>query len=228
MVEAASGKRTVQNLLENLSYDFFNLLDSVTIARSRKHITRYYDTKAIGSFPERKTPLSFRPALVKNGAVNYKEIFSKLDELELSIYTPTEFILHSRLPKYAELFDDNKVNTGFTQANRERGIRRLMAINILKRMESSVYSFRLTVARVRASIAAVLDKIYRYTQHRLANAQIETGADIDSTDFDMEEEIFNVGKRCLFRWLIWILSAGATACSVTRSVWMSCLVLCKA
>ena len=58
-----------------------------------------------------------------------------------------------------------------------------------------MYSFRLTVARVRASIAAVLDKIYRYTQHRLANAQIETGADIDSTDFDMEEEIFNVGKK---------------------------------
>lgn len=134
------------------------MLDSVTIARSRKHITRYYDTKAIGSFPERKTPLSFRPALVKNGAVNYKEIFSKLDELELSIYTPTEFILHSRLPKYAELFDDNKVNTGFTQANRERGIRRLMAINILKRMESSVYSFRLTVERVRASICAALQR----------------------------------------------------------------------
>lgn len=188
-------ERTVQNLLENLSYDFFNLLDSVTIARSRKHITRYYDTKAIGSFPERKTPLSFRPALVKNGAVNYKEIFSKLDELELSIYTPTEFILHSRLPKYAELFDDNKVNTGFTQTNRERGIRRLMAINILKRMESSVYSFRLTVARVRASIATVLDKIYRYTQHRLANAQIESGADIDTADFDMEEESFTVGKK---------------------------------
>lgn len=188
-------ERTVQNLLENLSYDFFNLLDSVTIARSRKHITRYYDTKAIGSFPERKTPLSFRPALVKNGAVNYKEIFSKLDELELSIYTPTEFILHSRLPKYAELFDDNKVNTGFTQANRERGIRRLMAINILKRMESSVYSFRLTVERVRASICAALQKIDSFTQHRLANAQVDTGTDFSGADFDMEEESFVVGKK---------------------------------
>lgn len=188
-------ERTVQNLLENLSYDFFNLLDSVTIARSRKHITRYYDTKDIGNFPERKTPLSFRPALVTDGSVNYSEVFAKLDELELSVYTPTEFILNSRQQKYAALFDDNKVNTGFTQTNRERGIRRLMAINILKRMESSVYSFRLTVERVRASITAVLDKIYRYTQHRLANAQIETGADIDSTDFDMEEEIFNVGKK---------------------------------
>lgn len=191
-------ERTVQNLLENLSYDFFNLLDSVTIARSRKHITRYYDTKAIGSFPERKTPLSFRPALVKNGAVNYKEIFSKLDELELSIYTPTEFILHSRLPKYAELFDDNKVNTGFTQANRERGIRRLMAINILKRMESSVYSFRLTVERVRASICAALQKIDSFTQHRLANAQVDTGTDFSGADFDMEEESFVVGKKSAY------------------------------
>ena len=188
-------ERTLQKLLEHLSYDFFTLLDSVTIARSRKHITKYYDTKDIGNFPERKTPLSFRPALVMDGSVNYSEVFAKLDELELSVYTPTEFILNSRQQKYAALFDDNKVNTGFTQTNRERGIRRLMAINILKRMESSVYSFRLTVARVRASIAAVLDKIYRYTQHKLANAQIETGADIDSTDFDMEEEIFNVGKK---------------------------------
>lgn len=188
-------ERTLQKLLEHLSYDFFTLLDSVTIARSRKHITKYYDTKDIGNFPERKTPLSFRPALVTDGSVNYSEVFAKLDELELSVYTPTEFILSSRQQKYAALFDDNKVNTGFTQTNRERGIRRLMAINILKRMESSVYSFRLTVARVRASIATVLDKIYRYTQHRLANAQIETGADIDSTDFDMEEEIFNVGKK---------------------------------
>ena len=188
-------ERTLQKLLEHLSYDFFTLLDSVTIARSRKHITKYYDTKDIGNFPERKMPLSFRPALVTDGSVNYSEVFAKLDELELSVYTPTEFILSSRQQKYAALFDDNKVNTGFTQTNRERGIRRLMAINILKRMESSVYSFRLTVARVRASIAVVLDKIYRYTQHRLANAQIETGADIDSTDFDMEEEIFNVGKK---------------------------------
>lgn len=188
-------ERTLQKLLEHLSYDFFTLLDSVTIARSRKHITKYYDTKDIGNFPERKTLLSFRPALVTDGSVNYSEVFAKLDELELSVYTPTEFILSSRQQKYAALFDDNKVNTGFTQTNRERGIRRLMAINILKRMESSVYSFRLTVARVRASIAVVLDKIYRYTQHRLANAQIETGADIDSTDFDMEEELFNVGKK---------------------------------
>ena len=188
-------ERTLQKLLEHLSYDFFTLLDSVTIARSRKHITKYYDTKDIGNFPERKTPLSFRPALVTDGSVNYSEIFAKLDELELSVYTPTEFILNSRQQKYAALFDDNKVNTGFTQSNRERGIRRLMAINILKRMESSVYSFRLTVERVRASICAALQKIDSFTQHRLANAQVDTGTDFSGADFDMEEESFVVGKK---------------------------------
>lgn len=188
-------ERTLQKLLEHLSYDFFTLLDSVTIARSRKHITKYYDTKDIGNFPERKTPLSFRPALVTDGSVNYSEVFAKLDELELSVYTPTEFILSSRQQKYAALFDDNKVNTGFTQTNRERGIRRLMAINILKRMESSVYSFRLTVERVRASICAALQKIDSFTQHRLANVQVDTGTDFSGADFDMEEESFVVGKK---------------------------------
>lgn len=188
-------ERTLQKLLEHLSYDFFTLLDSVTIARSRKHITKYYDTKGIGNFPERKTPLSFRPALVTDGSVNYSEVFAKLDELELSVYTPTEFILSSRQQKYAALFDDNKVNTGFTQTNRERGIRRLMAINILKRMESSVYSFRLTVERVRASICAALQKIDSFTQHRLANVQVDTGTDFSGADFDMEEESFVVGKK---------------------------------
>lgn len=188
-------ERTAQSLLENLSYDFFTLLDSVTIARSRKHITKYYDTKDIGNFPQRKTPLSLRPALTNNKAVNYKEIFQKLDELELSIYTPTEFIMPSRIAKYSALFEDNKVNTGFTQANRERGIRRLMAINILKRMESSVYSFRLTVERVQVSIAAVLSKIERFSQHKLGSAQIEAVDVFSDADLDMEEENFSVGKK---------------------------------
>lgn len=189
-------ERTAQSLLENLSYDFFTLLDSVTIARSRKHITKYYDTKDIGNFPQRKTPISLRPALTQDAqAVNYKEIFQKLDELELSIYTPTEFILPSRFAKYAALFDDNKVNTGFTQKNRERGIRRLMAINILKRMESSVYSFRLTVQRVQASIETVLNKIERYKQNKLIGTQVETDIALNNIDLDMEEESFGVGKK---------------------------------
>ena len=85
--------RTTTALLSQLDFDFFELLDSVTIARSRKHIQRYYDTSDIGSFPERLAPISVRPKLTDlAGAINYTEVFEQLSMLNLKIYTPTEFI----------------------------------------------------------------------------------------------------------------------------------------
>jgi len=142
-------ERTTENLLKMLDFDFFEVLDSVTIARSRKHIEKYYDTADIGKFPTRLKPISKRPPLTDlKTAINYNEIFEQLMMLSLSIYTPSHYILASKMEKYAELYEDNKVNVGFTQANREQGIRRLTAINLMKRMESSVYSFMLTVQRI--------------------------------------------------------------------------------
>ena len=141
--------RTTESLLKMLDFDFFEVLDSVTIARSRKHIEKYYDTADIGSFPERLKPISLYPPLTDlRSAINYNEIFEQLMLLNLAIYTPSHYILDSKKSKYADLFDDEKVNVGFTQANREQGIRRLMAINLMKRMESSVASFRLTLSRI--------------------------------------------------------------------------------
>ena len=127
--------RTTESLLKMLDFDFFEVLDSVTIARSRKHIEKYYDTADIGSFPERLKPISLYPPLTDlRSAINYNEIFEQLMLLNLAIYTPSHYILDSKKSKYADLFDDEKVNVGFTQANREQGIRRLMAINLTKRM----------------------------------------------------------------------------------------------
>lgn len=188
--------RTVQNLLENLSYDFFNLLDSVTIARSRKHIAKYYDTENIGQFPKRLKPISLRPQLTtSNGDVNYKEIFEKLTDLELTIYTPSHFILPSKLAHYADLYGDNTVNTGFTQANRETGIKHLMATNILKRMESSVYSFNLTVKRVLYRIDSMLDTIDKFMKHQICDIAVNDENPLENTDLDMEDEGFFVGDK---------------------------------
>ena len=129
--------RTTDNLLRMLDFDFFEVLDSVTIARSRKHIEKYYDTASIGKFPERLPPKSHRPHLTDlKDAISYNEIFEQLTQLNLDIYRPSHYILPSRMEKYAELYGDNKVNVGFTQANREQGIRRLMAINLMKRMKA--------------------------------------------------------------------------------------------
>ena len=98
-----------------LDFDFFEVLDSVTIARSRKHIQKFYDTSAIGTFPKRLKPISLQPNLTDiKSAINYNEIFDQLMQLSLTIYTPSHYIQPSKMSKYSELYGDNKVNVGFT------------------------------------------------------------------------------------------------------------------
>ena len=189
--------RTTDNLLKMLDFDFFEVLDSVTIARSRKHIQKYYDTSDIGTFPTRLKPLSLRPNLTDlKEAINYNEIFEQLMLLTLSIYTPTHYILPSKISKYAELFGDNKVNVGFTQANREQGIRRLTAINLMKRMESSVYAFNLTLGRIKDLIENTIKTIDNYDNHSSVNFELTDITDVDEFDSeDQNDDIFSIGKK---------------------------------
>ena len=189
--------RTTERLLKMLDFDFFEVLDSVTIARSRKHIQKYYDTTDIGTFPTRLTPISKRPPLTDlTDAITYNEIFEHLMRLTLSIYTPSHFILPSKMEKYAELYEDNKVNVGFTQANREQGIRRLTAINLMKRMESSVYSFNLTMLRIKDLIANTINTIDTFDKqsgHQLELTDISEVSEFD--DEDQNDDIFSFGKK---------------------------------
>ena len=190
--------RTTDNLLRMLDFDFFEVLDSVTIARSRKHIQKYYDTSEIGTFPTRLIPISRRPKLTDlKAAINYNEIFEQLMLLSLSIYTPTHFILPSRTEKYAEMYEDNKVNTGFTQANREQGIRRLTAINLMKRMESSVFSFNLTLKRIKELIETTIETIDTYDKKSGVNLELTDISNIDEFDDEDQnrDELFAFGKK---------------------------------
>lgn len=190
--------RTTENLLRMLDFDFFEVLDSVTIARSRKHIQKYYDTTEIGTFPTRLKPISLRPPLTNlKEAINYNEIFEQLMQLSLTIYTPTHFILPSKMEKYAELYEDNKVNVGFTQANREQGIRRLTAINLMKRMESSVYSFNLTLKRILGLIDSTIHSIDTYDKTSSVKLELTDVSNIDEFDAEDQngEELFTFGKK---------------------------------
>lgn len=156
--------RTTDKLLEMLDFDFFEVLDSLTIARSRKHITTYYDTTAIGKFPARNKPISIQSALTKIGGVNYHDIADRLTLLNLSVYSPLNYILPSKIELYADKYD-KKVKAGsgtFTQIDRERSLQLLMRINLLKRIESSVNSFRLTVENIHKQITETL----KLTQNR--------------------------------------------------------------
>lgn len=159
-------ERTARAILDSLDFDFFELLDSVTIARSRKHIQTFYDTRDIGQFPERRKPLSFHCRLTERSDVlGFNEIFEQLSLLRLAVYAPISYILPSRLKKYEEIYDTKVGGKGtLRQADRERSLQALMTVNLLKRLESSVESFRLTLQSLRANNETTLAKIAVFNQ----------------------------------------------------------------
>lgn len=186
--------RTTDALLRTLDFDFFELLDSVTIARSRRHIEKYYDTAEIGKFPERKKPISRLPQLTDlDTAINYNEIYEQLMQLTLCIYTPSNYIFPSKMQKYIDLTHNKGDN--LTQTGREQGIKRLMSINLLKRLESSVNSFQLTLKRIKTLIESTIAAIDAFEQYGAADIDMYEASD---TEFDIDDsntEYFTVGKK---------------------------------
>ena len=188
-----SQERITENLLQSLDFNFFEILDSVTIARSRKHIERYYDTEAIGKFPDRLKPISKRPPLTDlEKAINYNEIYTQLMSLNLSIYTPSNYILPSHLYKYEKV--NPKTHGGISLKGREEGIRRLMSINLLKRLESSVFSFSLTLKKIESYVEDTIRVIEAYEQ----GSKVVGLIDIDETELDTDDQnddVFVTGKN---------------------------------
>ncbi|OQX04108.1 MAG: helicase [Thiothrix lacustris] len=159
-------ERTARAILGTLDFDFFELLDSVTIARSRRHIETFYDTTDIGKFPTRRKPLSFHcPLTTRTDVIGFNAIFAQLTLLRLAVYAPVSYILPSRLAKYEMLYDTQVSGKGkLKQADREKSLQALMTINLLKRLESSVEAFRLTLQKLQSKHEATLTKISDYLQ----------------------------------------------------------------
>lgn len=187
-------ERTTAELLSRLDFDFFEVLDSVTIARSRKHIQTYYDVSDIGTFPARNKPISLWPKLTNcPNATNYREVFELLSKLQLTIYTPTIYIHASKLYKYL----DEKETENF-RMGRELGIQRLMSINLLKRMESSVHSFLLTVRRIYDYLHDTSRIIEDFMVN--GNGNLDEVRDLSAVaeEFDGDDQntdFFSVGKK---------------------------------
>lgn len=178
-------ERTTERLLKDLNFDFFQLLDAVTIARSRSHIVKYYDTKDIGEFPTRLAPISRRPALTDlNSTINFKDIAETLNELVLAIYTPSLYLFDSVKNNYVIDFDGD----GLSIDGREKGLRKLMATNLLKRLESSVNSFRLTLMRIKDYIEGTIGIINKYEEQRsdIAIDVTSFADDLDATDSETD------------------------------------------
>lgn len=190
-----SEARTTEALTHMLDFDFYEILDKVTVARSRKHIQRHYDMSALGPFPKRNKPISKRAKLTTlPDAINYREIYDALDALTLSVYSPSAYLHPSKVAKYT----DGDKREGLTIAGRETGIRKLMLVNLLKRLESSVQSFALTLSRVRRTVADADSLIDDFIAGKATSSvsDVTTGVDLDSDD--EEEPVFEVGGKTKF------------------------------
>ena len=154
-----TGERRAKDLLDKLDIDFSVILDSVTIARSRKHIQKYYNINDIGKFPSRLPVKSIYPTLTnKSGVMPYKEIYDKLLSTSMDVYAPLSWLQPSKIEKYEAKYqidlssedkNANSLGQGLTrQMNRESGLKKLMTTSLLKRLESSVYAFRITLEKI--------------------------------------------------------------------------------
>ncbi len=183
-------KRTATAILNKLDFDFFELLDSVTIARSRKHIETYYDTTDIGKFPTRRKPITIHSKLTNlTNVIGFNEIFDSLTQLKLSVYAPITYILPSQLSKYEDLYD-TEVKGGkskFRQIDREKSLQSLMTANLLKRLESSVHSFRLTLEKLKNNHKNILATIKDFNEGQQTSEQL--GSIVSDNDFDDDDLI---------------------------------------
>ena len=178
-------ERTPAAILGSLDFDFFNLLDSVTIARSRRHIQTFYDTTAIGTFPERLKPHSFHcPITHRTDVIGFNEIFDRLTLLKLAVYAPISYILPSRLAKYEALYDTEVKGGGgkLRQKDREKSLQMLMTVNLLKRLESSVASFRLTLRSLKKNHGDTLQKIADFRATGKDTSFTDHATDYEDTD----------------------------------------------
>jgi len=188
-------KRTQKEFLDMVNFSYFKLLDAVTIARSRRHIEKYYDINEIGEFPIRLKPQNIYSEIDKKSKFpSLEKINNEINHLNLSIYSPIKYVRMDKKQEYSDKYDQ-KLNNGqsvFKQVDREENLIHLMRTNILKRMESSIHAFGITIANILNKIDNFLDKIEN--KHEFYNDELSIN-EIDVEDLDDELEDMVIGNK---------------------------------
>ena len=154
-------QRSTTSLLESLNFDYFKLLDLMTIARSRKHIEKYYDLAEIGEFPHRAKPINVR-ADIDTGDLfpPLREVNRDIRRMTLSAYAPMRYVLAEKVEEYSRRYDMEVAGgRSFRQLDREEILIHLMRVNLFKRMESSIHSFAQTVGKLLAKVDYLIERI---------------------------------------------------------------------
>lgn len=193
-----AAERTVPGLLEVLSFDYFKLLDLLTIARSRKHIEKYYDLTEIGKFPERAKPINIKADIdTRNQFPPLKEINRDIRRLNLSAYAPLKYVLPSKLEEYSRKYDMAVAGGSvFKQIDREESLIHLMRVNLFKRMESSINSFALTLERLLRDVRVIIGRIDSHEKNEVEEISIE---DIEVEDEDFEPYLVGTKIKVLIQ-----------------------------
>jgi len=184
-LELEDGKRTPRGLVEMLGFDYFTLLDLLTIARSRRHVERYYGLAETGKFPDRLKPINIKADVDLNGAFPaIRDINMEIRRLNLAAYAPLRYVLPHKKQAYDEKYSTEvRGGTGFfRQVDREESLIHLLRVNVLKRMESAVSSFALTIERQLRDVEATLSRIDEQAEE-LEEIEIEY-VDLDDPAFE--------------------------------------------
>jgi SNF2 family DNA or RNA helicase len=194
-----AGEKDARDLMDRLSAGFFTLLDELTIARSRKHIQKYYRSSLvqIGQFPKRKKPESvFSEIDLKGRFLSYDRLNDEINNYQLSLFNPSRYVL----PQFKAQYEARNI-LNFSQENREKFLIGMMKVNFLKRLESSVHSFAITMERTVSKIEDLERRLRQFQEHRQAEAddvQPDLFAEPEEEDEDLAEA-FQVGGKLRFR-----------------------------
>ncbi|WP_111745651.1 helicase-related protein [Salinisphaera orenii] len=178
-------KRTSEQLLEALNFDYFSLLDRLTIARSRKHVEKYYDLNEIGAFPRRASPRNLYPPIDREGRFpELREINRDIRRLNLSAYAPLKYVLPDKLEEYSRKYDMTMASGSvFKQMDREESLIHLMRVNLLKRMESSIHAFALTIEKLLDGVRGLKERLDNHDATDIEEWGIE--------DIEVEDDAFD-------------------------------------
>jgi len=192
-------QRKTEALLESMNFDYFKLLDLLTIARSRKHIEKYYDSAEIGKFPERLKPMNLKTDIDTQGEYPPpKEVNMAIKKLNLAAYAPLEYVRMDKREEYSRKYDQTvKGGTSvLRQLDRERSLIHLMRVNLLKRMESSIHSFGLTVEKILDQVNGLIEKIEAHNEAEIEELSIE---EIETDDPAFEDYLIGNKVKVLIQ-----------------------------
>ncbi|MDA1839637.1 helicase-related protein [Bacillus cereus group sp. BY17LC] len=184
--EIPEEKRTTERLLEMLDWDYFTLLDSLTIARSRRHIEKYYNMSDIGKFPKRLAPITIKEKFdTLDRFPSLEAINNDILRLRLAIYSPMKYILPNMKQQYKDKYDTKIEGRGsLRQEDRENSLIYLMKASLLKRLESSISSFTLTIQKVIENINIMLAKADNFNIEEAYSRTIANIEDMDSGELE--------------------------------------------